>query len=159
MAKKNKSEKRDRPVIPSSIMGLDNIPQITRSVNRDILNENEDKVNEPEEIDNTSNPQTEAQTGLKGRPKKTKQEIVKPNKGTEWEVFLDYNSQYVTSGAGNDASMFIDGKIKKKFERLKLVLGEKAYLSSLVNAALLIFLENHKDKIVELITSRMMDDF
>lgn len=154
-----KKEKPNKPVIPTSIMGLDNnVADLTRSVNRTILDNNkgrkDKKTDEKEEVSELAENE---QTIVRGRPKRVRQKIETSNKGTEWETFLDYNTQYVTKGWGSEVHILVDANVKKRFERLKLVLGEKAYIGSLVNAALMAFWDTNKEKILELINNNMMD--
>lgn len=159
MAKKQQKPKEDSN-IPMSIMGLSSgkkspsITQLAKKVNNKVVGgDQESQVREEEAKAQTEDKQNNAQdVYVYGRPKKGKGKLVKATHNNDWDNFLDYAGQYYEKGCEADA-VTIDVELKKHFVRLKYSM-EKTDIRSIVSAILRIFLENHKDKIVDMINSK-----
>ena len=151
MAKKDK-KKVPMTSIPMTIAGLsggEDLSEITKSVNSGILDK---KVTKPE---NTTDHQSSLKLG--GRPKKSSEAIVDAVGNTEWDLFMDYTSQFYTKNFQSYA-VYIDNDIKKFFLSMKLVLGPNTDLKSMVNAALRLFADKYRNEINDRIRQEFMNE-
>lgn len=156
MANKQQKPKEDSN-IPMSIMGLSSgkkspsITKLAKKVNDQVVGgSQENRENKQETKTQTEEEQNNAQNYVHGRYKKSREKLTKAMHDNEWDNFLDYVTQYNEKGCEIE-TVTLDVEIKKCFARMKSSM-KKSDVQSLVSAALRIFIEKHRDKIIEMMT-------